>query len=59
LGTFMFGLVNQLFGSLRMGILSVIIFFLLGLLILPFVNVNKSMREARQNNTGLATLPES
>jgi UMF1 family MFS transporter len=47
LGTFIFGVVNQLFGSLRMGILSVIIFFLLGLLILPFVNVKKAMQEAK------------
>ena len=48
LGTFIFGVVNQLFGSLRLGILSVIVFFLLGLVILPFVNVPKSKQEARQ-----------
>jgi len=48
LGTFIFGLVNQVFGSLRMGVLSVILFFLLGLVILPFVNVPKSMKEAKQ-----------
>jgi MFS transporter, UMF1 family len=47
LGTFIFGLVNQIFGSLRLGVLSVIVFFLLGLAILPFVNVPKSKREAK------------
>ena len=58
LGTFIFGLVNQLFGSLRMGILSVIIFFLLGLLILPFVNVKKAIQEAEQA-PDLTGAPES
>jgi UMF1 family MFS transporter len=47
LGTFIFGLVNQLFGSFRIGVLSLIVFFLLGLFILPFVNVPKSMEQAR------------
>jgi len=48
LGTFAFGIVNQLFSSLRLGILSVIFFFIAGLIILPLVNVAKSMQEARQ-----------
>jgi UMF1 family MFS transporter len=48
LGTFVFGLANQMFQSLRMGIVSVIIFFVLGLILLPFVKVEKAMREARQ-----------
>ncbi len=48
LGTFIFGLVNQLFGSMRIGILSLIFFFLLGLIILPFVNVPKAMEEAKR-----------
>ncbi|HEX9012302.1 MAG TPA: MFS transporter, partial [Anaerolineaceae bacterium] len=47
LGTFMFGLVNQLFGSLRMGIVSVIVFFLFGLVLLPFVNVRKAMAQGQ------------
>ncbi len=46
LGTFTFGLANQLFGSLRVGILSVIFFFLAGLILLPFVNVAGAMRQA-------------
>jgi len=48
LGTFTFGIVNQLFNSLRFGILSVIFFFIAGLIILPLVNVPKAMREAKQ-----------
>lgn len=47
LGTFTFGLVNQLFGSLRLGILSVIIFFIAGLILLPLVNVPKAIAEAQ------------
>jgi MFS transporter, UMF1 family len=48
MGTFVFGLVNQMFSSLRLGIVSVIIFFLLGLAILPLVNVVKAMQEAKE-----------
>lgn len=48
LGTFIFGLVNQQFGSLRLGILSVIFFFIVGLALLPLVNVNKAIDEAQQ-----------
>lgn len=48
LGTFTFGLVNQLFNSLRFGILSVIFFFVAGLLLLPLVNVAKAMKEGKQ-----------
>ena len=47
LGTFTFGIVNQLFNSLRFGILSVIVFFIAGLLLLPLVNVAKAMQEAK------------
>ncbi len=48
LGTFVFGLANQSFGSLRFGILSVIIFFVVGLVLLPLVNVPKAMEQARR-----------
>ena len=48
LGTFAFGVVNQVFNSLRLGILSVILFFIAGLILLPFVNVAKAMKEAKQ-----------
>ena len=48
LGTFTFGVVNQVFNSLRLGILSVIFFFIAGLILLPFVNVAKAMKESKQ-----------
>jgi UMF1 family MFS transporter len=48
MGTFVFGIVNQVFKSLRLGIVSVIIFFVLGLILLPLVNVPKAMQEAKQ-----------
>ncbi|HWT82841.1 MAG TPA: MFS transporter, partial [Candidatus Methylomirabilis sp.] len=47
LGTFLFGLVNQLFGSMRLGIVSVIVFFVIGLILLPLVNVPKAMEQAK------------
>ena len=46
LGTFVFGLVNQIFNSLRLGILSLIFFFVVGLIILLTVNVPQAIREA-------------
>jgi MFS transporter, UMF1 family len=48
MGTFVFGLVNQMFSSLRLGIVSVIIFFIIGLILLPLVNVPKAMEEAKR-----------
>jgi UMF1 family MFS transporter len=45
IGPLLFGLVNQLFGSLRPAILSLIFFFILGLIFLPFVNVRKAMED--------------
>jgi len=48
MGTFVFGAVNQMFGSLRMGILSVIFFFIIGLILLPLVNVGLAMEQAKQ-----------
>ncbi len=47
MGTFVFGLVNQLFGSLRVGIVSVIFFFLVGLALLPLVNVARAMQQGK------------
>jgi UMF1 family MFS transporter len=47
LGTFAFGVVNQIFNSLRLGILSVILFFIAGLVLLPFVNVAKAIKESK------------
>jgi UMF1 family MFS transporter len=50
LGTFAFGVVNQVFSSMRLGILSVILFFIAGLIILPFVNVPKAMADVKKYN---------
>ncbi len=47
IGTFIFGLVNQQFGSLRLGILSVIVFFVIGLALLPLVNVAKAIQQGQ------------
>jgi UMF1 family MFS transporter len=44
--------VNQLTGSLRYGILSVIFFFIAGLVILPFVNVVKGMADVKKYEAG-------
>lgn len=46
-GPLIFGLANQIFGSLRYGIIALIIYFIAGMLILPFVNVKKAMDDAK------------
>jgi MFS transporter, UMF1 family len=48
IGPMLFGLVNQLFGSLRPAILSLIFFFVLGLILLPFVNVDKAIQDVKE-----------
>ena len=45
IGPLIFGLANQMFGSLRYGILSLIFFFVAGLIILPFVKVDKAIAD--------------
>lgn len=47
MGTFVFGIANQMSGSMRIGILSVIFFFLAGLLLLPFVNVPLAIEQGK------------
>ncbi|MCJ7433104.1 MAG: MFS transporter, partial [Anaerolineales bacterium] len=47
-GPLIFGLANQIFGSLRFGILALIFYFIAGLIILPFVNVNKAIDDVRK-----------
>ena len=47
-GPLVFGLANQLFGNLRYAILSLIFFFIAGLILLPFVNVKKAIDDAKQ-----------
>lgn len=47
-GPLLFGLVNQISGSLRPAILSLIFFFVVGLILLPFVNVQKAEADVRK-----------
>jgi UMF1 family MFS transporter len=46
-GPLLFGIMNQAFGSLRPAILSLIFFFVMGLILLPFVNVRKAIEDAK------------
>ena len=46
-GPLIFGLANQLFGSLRYGLLSLIFFFIAGLILLPMVNVEKAIADVK------------
>ncbi len=48
IGPLVFGLANQMFGNLRIAILSLIFFFVMGLILLPFVNVTKAISDARK-----------
>jgi UMF1 family MFS transporter len=48
IGPLLFGLVNQLTGSLRPAIFSLIFFFVAGLVILPFVNVPKAIADVKK-----------
>lgn len=50
IGPLLFGLVNQMFGSLRPAILSLIFFFVIGLILLPFVNVKKAIEDVKSHN---------
>lgn len=52
IGPLVFGLANQIFGSLRPALLSLIFFFLMGLIILPFVNVNKAISDVKAHSSG-------
>lgn len=47
IGPLIFGLMNQVFGNLRPAILSLIFFFVMGLIILPFVNVQKAVDDVK------------
>jgi UMF1 family MFS transporter len=48
IGPLVFGLANQIFGNLRIAILSLIFFFIMGLILLPFVNVTKAIADAKK-----------
>lgn len=47
IGPALFGLMNQVFGNQRPALLSLIVFFLFGLAVLPFVNVEKGMADVK------------
>lgn len=55
LGAFIFGLANQLTGSFRIAILSLIFFFIVGLVLLATVNVDKAIEQGEQ--ASVAELP--
>ncbi|MBI3738149.1 MAG: MFS transporter [Chloroflexi bacterium] len=46
-GPLLFGLANQLFGSLRYGILSLIFYFIAGMIVLPLVNEKKAIQDVK------------
>lgn len=48
-GPFLFALVGQLTGSSRLGIVSLIIFFVIGIILLRFVDIEKGMNEAKSS----------
>jgi len=50
IGPLVFGLANQIFGSLRPAILSLIFFFVAGLILLPFVNVRKAIEDVKKHD---------
>jgi len=54
IGPLIFGLANQIFGTLRYGILSLIFFFIAGLILLPFVNVRKAIEDVKQHDAARA-----
>lgn len=48
LGPLVFGITNQVLGSLRPAIFSLIFFFVVGLIILPFVNERKAIEDSKR-----------
>jgi len=47
IGPLIFGVMNQAFGNLRPALLSLIFFFVMGLIILPFVKVDKAIADVK------------
>lgn len=56
LGPFVFALVGQLTGSSRLGILSLVFFFLVGILLLFRVNIPKGEKEALDDEMPITTI---
>ncbi|MFZ3577333.1 MFS transporter [Virgibacillus sp. DJP39] len=48
-GPFLFALVGQLTGSSRLGIVSLLVFFVIGIILLRFVNIDKGISEAKNS----------
>jgi UMF1 family MFS transporter len=48
LGPLVFGIANQVFGNLRIAILVLIVFFVVGLALLPFVNEQKAIADSKR-----------
>ncbi|HKJ37679.1 MAG TPA: MFS transporter [Anaerolineales bacterium] len=48
LGPMIFGIANQVFGNLRIAILALMVFFILGLALLPFVNEKKAIEDVKR-----------
>jgi UMF1 family MFS transporter len=48
IGPALFAVVNQMFGSLRPAIFSLIFLFIMGLIVLPFVNVQKAVADVKK-----------
>jgi UMF1 family MFS transporter len=57
IGPLVFGLANQIFGNLRPAILSLIFFFVAGLILLPFVNVRKAIEDVKKHDAAQAQKP--
>jgi len=53
LGPLLFAIVGQLTGGSRLSILSLVIFFLLGMVLLSRVDVEEGQRKARAENAAL------
>ncbi|MFQ5419613.1 MAG: MFS transporter, partial [Anaerolineae bacterium] len=53
IGPLLFGLVNQMFGSLRPAIVSLILFFVVGLFLLSRVDVKQAMLESGNDPEGV------
>ena len=51
LGTLVFGIAVTIFSNLRIAILALIFFFVVGLIILTFVNPDKAMEDAKRENS--------
>jgi UMF1 family MFS transporter len=48
LGPLVFGIANQVFENLRIAILVLVVFFVVGLLLLPFVNEKKAIEDSKR-----------